>query len=435
MKTANLNRSHRLPGLVTTDHFFELPLVHDKPKGEQITVFAREVVSADKARAASKLPWLIFFQGGPGFGSPRPEGNAGWLKRALKDYRVLLLDPRGTALSSPITFQTLAHMKSSEQQAEYLMNFRADAIVKDAELIRKQMCGDEQWTALGQSFGGFCITTYLSIAQEGLKEAVITGGLPPIGVHIDDVYRATFLRVIGKNRAYFERYPQDAQTVLRIVDFLQKNKVELPAGGVLTPRRFQQLGLVFGFQNGFERIHYLLQSAFVNAGKQQEMNFAFLKEMEAAPNFETNPIYILLHEAIYCEGNASNWSAHRMQNEFKQFDVANKDSLYLTGEMVYPWMCDDYKYLQPLKATAELLAKFQDWGPLYDTRRLSTNEVPVAAAMYYDDMYVETAYSQQAADLIKGCRLWVTNQYEHDGIRMDGETVLNRLLGMLHGEF
>jgi hypothetical protein len=68
-----------------TDHTFDVPLDHDEPDGERITVYAREV-TADPA-----LPWLLFLGGGPGFPAPRPLGNEGWLLRALKDYRVLSL--------------------------------------------------------------------------------------------------------------------------------------------------------------------------------------------------------------------------------------------------------------------------------------------------------------------------------------------------------
>ena len=86
--------THQVPGLVLTDHTFRIPLDHARPDGEQIAVFAREVVAA--GHDSARLPWLVFFQGGPGFAAPRPMHNNGWLKRALQDYRVLLLDQRGT---------------------------------------------------------------------------------------------------------------------------------------------------------------------------------------------------------------------------------------------------------------------------------------------------------------------------------------------------
>ena len=105
----------RHPGTVLTDRFFAVPLDHRRPDGEQIEVFAREVVAAGQADA--DLPWLLFLQGGPGFGAQRPVGRESWLNRALEDYRVLLLDQRGTGRSSPANRTTLARLGSPQAQA------------------------------------------------------------------------------------------------------------------------------------------------------------------------------------------------------------------------------------------------------------------------------------------------------------------------------
>ncbi len=161
--------SYRQPGTILNDLTFTVPLDHAKPGGEKIELFAREVVAAD--HLASDLPWLLFLQGGPGFGAPRPTGRGSWLDRALKDYRVLLLDQRGTARSSPANRRTLALHATAREQADYLTHFRADSIVADAELIRHQLTGGRPWSVLGQSFGGFCVVTYLSFAPEGIREA------------------------------------------------------------------------------------------------------------------------------------------------------------------------------------------------------------------------------------------------------------------------
>jgi pimeloyl-ACP methyl ester carboxylesterase len=426
-------RTHRLPGLVLTDHEFAVPLDHDAPGGEQITVYAREVVAPRKEDA--DLPWLVFFQGGPGFGSPRPEGKTGWLKRALKEYRVLLLDQRGTGRSTPVNHQTLARFETPQAQAGYLKHFRADSIVKDAEWIRRALVAEDQpWTGLGQSYGGFCLAHYLSAAPEGLREAIFTGGLPPLDSPADDVYRATYQRVIEKNQRYYERYPDDVERVQEIVDYLANHKVQLPDGGHLSPRRFQQLGMPFGASDGYERLHYLLEEAFVQGANGRELSYNFLRGIENAQPFETNPIFAILHEAIYCQGEASSWAAERVRSEYPEFDLSPDKPVYLTGEMIYPWMFDDYEYLRPLKEAAEILAAYEGWPRLYDQKVLKANKVPCVAAVYYNDMYVERAFSEETADCIRGIKLWVTNEYEHNALRADGERVLGRLLDMLHGE-
>jgi len=102
--------------------------------------------------------------------------------------------------------------------------------------------------------------------------------------------------------------------------------------------------------------------------------------------------------------------------------------------MIYPWMFDEDPALQPLRAAADLLAEYADWPPLYDPAALRINSVPCAATIYCDDMYVERAFAEETAATIRGIKTWVTNQYEHNALRADGEAVLGRLLGMLRGE-
>lgn len=428
-----MTNEYRIPGLVLVDHQFVVPLDYDNPDRATISVFAREVRSPEEA--AKDRPWLLFLQGGPGSPSPRPAGKSGWIKRALQDYRVLLLDQRGTGLSTPVTYQTLANFPTPQQQADYLKHFRADSIVSDAETIRRELLGDdEKWSVLGQSYGGFCITTYLSIAPDGLKEAIFTGGLPPLNHHVDDVYRATYQRVIEKNNIYYARYPQDIKRVREIVDYLQSHEVELPGGGMLTARRFQQLGFGFGGIGGIEHVHYLVEDAFVDTLSGRELSYLFLHGVEKTQYYETNPIFAILHEAIYCEGTASNWSAERVRAEYPQFEITQDQPIYLTGEMIYPWMFDDYKYLQPLKQAAEILASYEDWSPLYNLDVLKNNTVPCVAAIYYDDMYVERGLSDETARRIGSLRYWVTSEYEHSGLREDPDRLLGRLLDMLHGE-
>ena len=196
--------THTIPGLVLTEREFSVPLDHARPGGASIGVFAREIADPD----GQDRPFLLFLQGGPGHEGDRPTRHPtspGWLDRALQDYRVLMLDQRGTGRSTPVG--ALPGLTPAEQ-AEYLTHFRADSIVRDAELIRAEL-GVERWSILGQSFGGFCAMSYLSLAPEGLREAFVTGGLSPIGRHPDEAYRATYARILDRCRRYYERYPED----------------------------------------------------------------------------------------------------------------------------------------------------------------------------------------------------------------------------------
>jgi pimeloyl-ACP methyl ester carboxylesterase len=403
----------RTNGLVLTEHEFSVPLDHARPDGEHISVFAREVADPE----GLDRPFLVYLQGGPGFEAPRPTRHPlapAWLDRALREFRVLMLDQRGTGRSTPVG--TLAGM-APEEQAEYLSHLRADAIVRDAELIRRAL-GVERWSVLGQSFGGFCVTTYLSIAPEGLREALITGGLPPLGLHVDEVYRATYARVLQRMRLYYERYPGDRARVREVRRLLDAEDVRLPGGDRLTGRRFRQLGHGLGMGAGAEHLHYILEQPPGSPG--------FLHDVERAGEFARNPLYAAVHEACYADGCATRWSAHRL------LPAEYDDPELFTGEHVYPWMFEDYGALAPLRQAAEILAE-REWPRLYDPDRLRENKVPAAAIVYADDPYVERAFSEETAAAIRGMRPWVTNEFLHDGLRVGGERVLGRLLDLVRG--
>ena len=89
----------RVPGAVLTEREHTVPLVHGDPSRGTITVFTREVAAPD----GLDRPYLVFLQGGPGFEAARPASPlSGWMARAVEDYRVLLLDQRGTGRSTPV---------------------------------------------------------------------------------------------------------------------------------------------------------------------------------------------------------------------------------------------------------------------------------------------------------------------------------------------
>ena len=420
-------------GMDLTDLEFVVPLDHDRPAAESLTIFARAVKDSENADA--NRPWLVFLQGGPGFAGPRPFKKRDWLKPALADYHVLLLDSRGNGRSSVVLPQTLALRGDARAQADYLMHFRADSIVKDAESIRRELVGDgESWSVLGQSYGGFCAVTYLSTHPHGLREVFITGGLPPLDGHPDDYYRHTYPAVARKTQQFFARYPQDRELCARIMEHLHRHDVALPTGGRLTVRRFQQLGFVLGFDDGMETLHYLLEGAFCRGAAGDELSLPFLHQLEHAQTFETNPIFAILHEMCYTQDAAANWSAQRVRGEFPDMDWAPGRPPSLTGEMIYPWMFDDYPRLRPLRDVAELLAREQRWPRLYDAAQLARSRVPGAAAIYADDMYVPRALSERTAKSIAGLKVWLTNEYEHNGLRSSDGAVFERLLAMRRNE-
>lgn len=419
-----VTESHRVDGHDVHEHVLTAPLDHRGATPGTIEVFAREYVRDGRRDA----PRLVFFQGGPGSPANRPDVVGGWLERALAEFRVVLLDQRGTGRSTPLDRQSLTGVGTAAEQAGFLTHFRADSIVADAELLRTALGGDT-WAALGQSYGGFCLTTYLSQAPHGLREVFVTAGLPGLTTTADDVYRATYAQTAVRDAEFFARYPRDLAVAQRVVDHLEGTEEFLPTGERLSARRFRTIGIALGQASGFDALHFALEDPFTTVRGQVRLRERFLLEAGRRLSFAAHPLYAVLHESIYAQGSATGWAAHRVRDEFAGFAL-DAPRFRFTGEHVYPWQFEEDPALVPLREAAELLAADAGLPPLYDADVLSENTVPVAAAVYVDDMFVPYQFSKATASAIRGARTFVTNEYQHDGLRMDGKRLLDVLFDL-----
>jgi pimeloyl-ACP methyl ester carboxylesterase len=410
--------SYTIPGMHVREHTVEVPLDWSNPS-ETITVFARELV--DPVRRDEDLPCLLYLQGGPGGKSPRPTERSGWIGEALKTYRVILLDQRGTGRSTPISGRRMSSFDSAKAAADYLAFFRADSIVADAEHLRTTVFGGGKWSTLGQSYGGFLTLTYLSKAPSGLAACYVTGGLASIDPSASEVYRRTYPRVAAKNREFYRRYPHNVERVGAIADRLAASDVRLPDGDRLTVRRFQSLGIDFGMKPGYERMHWLIDEAFDG----DELSETFLSQVLARSSYSDGPLFAALQESCYGSGSgATGWAAEAERARHPEFAEEARPLLF-TGEMMYPWMFEEIRVLRPFGPAVEVLAARSQWSELYDVERLAANDVPVAAAVYYDDMYVDSGLQLDTARGVGNLQAWVTNEYEHDGL--GSERVFNHL--------
>ncbi|KAK2750581.1 hypothetical protein FQN57_002652 [Myotisia sp. PD_48] len=429
-----------VPGrLKVAELSFEVPVDYSNPNAASLRLFARGV----QRRAAPEidpddrvLPWLVFLQGGPGGACPQPQ-EAGWVGPLLdRGYQILLLDQRGTGLSSPITAATLALQGNAIRQAEYLKHFRADNIVRDCEAVRKCLTAlypehRKQWSVLGQSFGGFCAVTYLSKHPEGLKEVFITGGLPPLVSKPDAVLERTYGKVHERNRVYYEKFPEDVARVKDILHHLAGNTVKLPDGATLIPDRFLQLGIHFGMKGGLDTVHDIILRCSNDLRNVGFLTRPTLTLIDLNTSADTSILYAILHEAIYCQGNASNWAADRLLSRYPEFHGPhNPDGIYFTGEMVYKHWFEASQELGQLKEVADILASCDDWPDLYDKAQLAKNNVPVYSATYVEDMYVHYTFANETAQAIRNCKQFVTNTMYHNGLRADSEELMRQLFAL-----
>lgn len=161
------------------------------------------------------------------------------------------------------------------------------------------------------------VHNFKPISPTSIKQAFITGGVPPLVLHPDPVYRALYPRILKRNRAYYAKYPHDVARVREIVAYLTANPTVVPNGGNLTARRFLQLGIQFGFNGGYDTVHQIVLHVARDISQFGVLLYKTLDEVQAAQSWDTNVIYALLHEQIYAQegGGATGWSAEKIREE------------------------------------------------------------------------------------------------------------------------
>lgn len=424
-----LLNQYYVPGLHVEDHSVQVPLdwqgqiPGNNFAGEAISLFYRVICAPE--RIHDDLPLLVFLQGGPGGSGPRMlnPSSDGWIAEAIQHFRVVLPDQRGTGRSSRVDSHVMNAIGSPAGQASLLKHFLADSIVRDFEHLRLTEFGGAKWVSLGQSYGGFLTLTYLSLFPNGLAASFTTGGIPGISTSAYDVYMHTFPRMMKKTQQFYQRYPQDVERAALIADYLKNNEVKLPNGDPLTVERFQTIGGSFGMKPSFERVHWILDSAFVDgdgsASSTSALSDEFLDSVMYATS--TSPLYWPLQEFIYANGELNKpirWAAQQVRDTFEEFNTDSRP-LQFTGEAMFPWMFEQHAALRPFRGAMELLMEDTTFGHIYDAEQLARNEVPLQAAVYFDDMYVDSTIQLDTLSHIGNSHYWTTNEFEHDGLHGD----------------
>ena len=456
--------SYYVPGLHVEDHSIDVPLdwrglepallavgstmrrgaagapVSGAP--ESTKLFYRVITSPEHVN--DELPLLVFLQGGPGGEGPRPLSptSDGWIEEAVKHFRVVLPDQRGTGRSGRVSGKGIAALAKRAKaegadpvraQADFLKRYLAPSIVRDFEYLRLTAFDGKPWVTLGQSYGGFLTLAYLSLFPEGVAASFTCGGIPHVPANAAEVYAHTFPRMAKKTAQYYERYPQDLERVTALADRLSAGDVTLPDGSPMAVERLQLMGSDFGMKPCFERMHWIMDHAFEDAdgalgnlSATPTVSDDFLASAYARTSTAANPLYWTLQEFIYADGDTMpiRWAAAAEKARRAEFDPAARPLLF-TGEAMFPWMFEQMPELKPFKPAMDLLMEDTDWDPVYDQQRLAANEVPLQAAVYFDDLYVDSGMQLDTLSRVGRSHAWVTNEFEHDGLH--GSAVFKHL--------
>ena len=191
---------------------------------------------------------------------------------------------------------------------------------------------------------------------------------------------------------------------------------------------------MLGASTGGDDLHYLLEDPFAGGG----LSDAFLHAAEHQAQLRRWPAVRRPARACYAQGTATRWSAQRIRAEFAEFDPAaaldGDGPLLFTGEMIYPWMFDYRPGAAPAARGGGRAGRARATGPRSTTPPgwppTTSRSRPPCTSM---TCTCRPSSRCRPRRRYAGLKAWVTNEYEHDGLRASSGAVLDRLLALARG--
>ena len=376
------------------------------PRANGSRVFARELADPD----GRDRPFLVFFQGGPGFEARAPDRAA---RRARMGGpgapRVPRADARPARHRALDARRRAARTHARSSRPTYLAHFRADSIVRDAEWIRREL-GVERWSVLGQSFGG--LLRHDAICRwrpTDCARRTSPAACPRSGRRIDEVYARTYRRVLDRSRRYYERYPDDRERVLRLLRVDRAKTCALPSGDQLTLRGgCASSAGSSGMSDGAENLHYLLELPPDSP--------AFLHDVERRRRLRAT------RSTRSCTRRAGPTAAPPAGRPRACSPAAYErepDAVHRRAHLPV-----DVRGLRRARAAAR---RRRSCSPSASGRACTTRGARAATRSRRRPRSTPRTCTSSGVlrgdrpALIRGLRPWITNEYQHNGLRADGE--------------
>jgi len=217
--------------------FITVPLDYSRPDGPQIKVFYRLIPAYHSTPEDTSKPIIVVMNGGPGIPtkvyrpmdfnyddpSDKKNGKFDRFKFLLNDFRILLVDQRGTdGYSAPLA------MDAPNLRPEFVIKyFSTDSQAKDyLKAIETLIPQNEKFFIIAQSYGGMIGMKYLTLKSMRKPEGIVfsSSALPFSDSKKFGSYRRK--AQLELNRQFLAAYPGADKRLISLREHFQSQGVD-----------------------------------------------------------------------------------------------------------------------------------------------------------------------------------------------------------------
>lgn len=274
--------------------YISVPEDYENPSGRQIQIFYYHNIKTNGGTP------VVFFNGGPGSNS-HYSVETFEEQNKKKKLSLVIFDQRGTGCSS--NYPT----ESSAETYRRLQYYGSTEIVKDAEMIRKALIGENsKWKVFGQSYGGYIVHRYVALYPQSITAAYSHGMALPKNSSMRMYYRLLSQKRIVQ--LYFDKFPADRARWTQMRSMVADNMCFTDGDNEVCGNAILDSAAgIIGFRSNWDGFHTLINAVDLNNPQEfrRWMQSFVNKHVLDGENSNARGV-IRLVEGIKDENNESN---------------------------------------------------------------------------------------------------------------------------------
>lgn len=181
--------------------------------------------------------------------------------------------------------------------------------------------------------------------------------------------------------------------------------------------------MLLGEEGDFGALANLFEAPFTAHRGELRLRGDFLAQLGGIISTETMPLWAVVHETVMARpGHPVNWSAERIYRE----EFAD---LTLLGNQFFTTHFEEDPALRPFFQAVDEVHRMDSLKA--QSGDVSGNQVPAAALLFTNDVYLPYELSIQSAAKVGNLQVWTHGQWLHDAIWVHGDAVAKGIFGML----
>ncbi|MFN8015125.1 MAG: hypothetical protein U0R17_00775 [Acidimicrobiia bacterium] len=186
-------------------------------------------------------------------------------------------------------------------------------------------------------------------------------------------------------------------------------------------------GIKIGFSDEHTNLRSLIEQIYFEVQQNGDLTLRSKNLLRDPMGLVDNPLYLFLHESLYCESGPSSWGAESVFiDKLERPSKSRIDNFFFSENIFHEYF--RYEELSSFLDLMEGIMAFDQWPKQFNIEELRKSETQVTGIIYNNDAYVSREFSIESSSTLNNCKA-IFSDLDHHGMRNNSEEIFSLLLG------